>query len=88
MVVAMVKTMAVVMTATTAATAIAGGTNNNQLKGAWKKQWQRGRQWQREQQWQGKQQDANANNGALMTATMATPQGCALRWWWWRQCWW
>jgi hypothetical protein len=34
----MVKAMAAAMVATTAATAMAGGTDNNKLKGAWKNQ--------------------------------------------------
>jgi hypothetical protein len=36
--VAMVKAMAAAMATTTAATAMAGSTDNSQLKGAWKKQ--------------------------------------------------
>jgi hypothetical protein len=39
--VVMVKAMAAAMAPTTAATAMAGGTDNNQLKGAWKKRRQR-----------------------------------------------
>ncbi len=44
-VVAMVKAMAAAMAATMAATAMAGGTDNNELKGAWKKQ--RRQRWKR-----------------------------------------
>jgi hypothetical protein len=55
--VGMVKAMTAVIAATMAATAIARGTDNNQLKGAWKKQrwrrWQRRRKQQQQRKWQG-----------------------------------
>ncbi len=54
--VVMVKAMAVAMVAITVATAMVGGTDNNQLKGAWKKQrWQQ-RQRRRKQQRQRQRQ--------------------------------